>query len=77
MENLMRSCSHRDLFEGYYADVETNRIGKGEHKRYENSEHLPQKVVSDLLIQSRGKARNLLAVEMKRKGNYVNRNEDR
>lgn len=77
MENLMRSCSHRDLFEGYYEDVEYNRMGNGELKRYENSEHLPQYVVSDLLIQSRGEARNLLAVEMKRKGNYVNRNEDR
>lgn len=77
MENLMRSCSHRDLFEGYYADVEYNRMGNGELKRYENSEHLPQYMVSDLLIQSRGEARNLLAVEMKRKGNYVNRNEDR
>lgn len=77
MENLMRSCSHYDLFEGYYADVEYNRMGNGDLKRYENSEHLPQYMVSDLLIQSRGEPRNLLAVEMKRKSNYVNRDKDR
>lgn len=77
MENLMRSCSHCDLFEGYYADVEYNRMGNGDLKRYENSEHLPQYMVADLLIQSRGEPRNLLAVEMKRKSNYVNRDKDR
>jgi hypothetical protein len=77
MENIMRSCNQRDLFEGYYADVEYNRMGNGDLKRYENSEHLPQYMVSDLLIQSRGEPRNLLAVEMKRKSNYVNRDKDR
>jgi hypothetical protein len=34
-------------------------------------------MVADLLIQSRGEPRNLLAVEMKRKSNYVNREKDR
>jgi hypothetical protein len=77
MENMMRSCDNRSLFENYYADVEYNRMGNGELKRYENSEHLPQYMVSDLLIQSRGELRNLLAVEMKRSTNYVNRQEDR
>lgn len=77
MENIMHSCSHSELLEGYYADVEYNRMGNGDHKRYENSKHLPQYMVSDLLIQSRGKPRNLLAVEMKRSSNYVNRDEDR
>ena len=77
MENIMRSCDNRTLFENYYADVEYNRMGNGELKRYENSEHLPQYMVADLLIQSRGEPRNLLAVEMKRKSNYVNRDKDR
>ena len=77
MENIMRSCNQRELFEGYYADVEYNRMGNGNLKRYENSKHLPQYMVSDLLIQSRGEPRNLLAVEMKRSTNYVNRQEDR
>ena len=77
MENIMHSCSHSELFEGYYADVEYNRMGNGDLKRYENSKHLPQYMVSDLLIQSRGEPRNLLAVEMKRKSNYVNRDNDR
>lgn len=77
MEIIMHSCSHSELFEGYYADVEYNRMGNGDLKRYENSEHLPQYMVSDLLIQSRGEPRNLLAVEMKRKSNYVNRDDDR
>ncbi len=77
MENIMRSCDNRTLFENYYADVEYNRMGNGELKRYENSEHLPQYMVADLLIHSRGEPRNLLAVEMKRKNNYVKRNKDR
>ena len=77
MENIMRSCDNRTLFENYYADVEYNRMGNGELKRYENSEHLPQYMVADLLIQSRGESRNLLAVEMKRSTNYENRKEDR
>ena len=80
MENIMREFDrdhNSDLFIHYYADVEYNRMGNGELKRYENSEHLPQYMVADLLIQSRGEPRNLLAVEMKRKSNYVNREKDR
>ena len=34
-------------------------------------------MVADLLIQSRGEPRNLLAVEMKRSTNYAHRKEDR
>ena len=77
MENIMRSFNQRELFEGYYVDVEYNRMGNGDLKHYENGEHLPQYMVSDLLIQSRGEPRNLLAIEMKRKSNYVNRDKDR
>ncbi len=80
MENIMREFDrdhNSDLFIQYFADVEYNRMGNGELKRYENSEHLPQYMVADLLIQSRGELRNLLAVEMKRKSNYVKRGEDR
>ena len=80
MENIMREFDrdhNSDLFIQYFADVEYNRMGNGELKRYENSEHLPQYMVADLLIQSRGEPRNLLAVEMKRSTNYVNRQEDR
>lgn len=65
------------LFAKYFADVEYNRMGNGDIKRYENSEHLPKEMVSDLLIQSRGEAPNYLAVEMKKKKNSQNREEDR
>ena len=80
MENIMRryDCEHeRRLFRKYYADVEYNRMGNGDIKQYENSDHLPQKMVSDLLIQSRGKEPNCLAVEMKKKKNKLNRDDDR
>lgn len=80
MENIMREydrINNPHLFERYYADVEYNRMGNGNLKMYENSEHMPQYLVSDLLIQSRGQERNLLAVEMKRKGNYNKVKEDK
>lgn len=80
MENIMREYDqqHDDSpFKGYFADVEYNRMGNGDLKQYENSMHRPQYMVSDLLIQSRGYERNLLAVEMKRKGNYNKVNEDK
>ena len=64
-------------FNGYFADVEYNRMGNDDLKTYENSKHMPQYMVSDLLIQSRGKEPNLLAVEMKRKGNYKHVKEDK
>lgn len=72
MENLMRNYDeeHDDSpFKGYFADVEYNRMGNGDIKCYENSDCRPQKMVSDLLIQSRGVPQNYLAVEMKRKEN--------
>ena len=72
MENLMRKYDQLngvECFKGYFADVEYNRMGNGDLKHYENSAHLPVSMVSDLLIQKRGYGRNLLAVEMKRKGN--------
>ena len=80
MENIMREydCSNNsNYFCNYYADVEYNRMGNGDPKQYKNSEHRPKYMVSDLLIQSRGRKRNYLAVEMKRKGNYCNAKDDR
>lgn len=80
IENIMREydLQHKDSpFNGYYADVEYNRMGNGEQKHYENREHGSEYMVSDLLIQNRGYERNLLAIEMKKKGNYRNAKEDR
>lgn len=80
IENIMREYDqqHDDSpFIGYFADVEYNRMGNGDLKQYENSKHRPQYMVSDLLIQSRGYERNLLAVEMKRQGNHKKENEDK
>lgn len=80
MENIMReydSKSTNILFSKYYVDVEYNRMGNRNLKKYENSEHRPKYMVSDLLIQSRGPERNLLAVEMKRKGNKKKIKEDK
>jgi len=80
MENAMRKYDERHWshsFDGYYADVEYNRMGNGDLKRFENFEKVPQYMVSDLLIQSRGNSQNLLAVEMKRNDNYKNRKEDK
>ena len=54
MENLMRRYDEYnkagELFEDYYVDVEYNRMGKGDLKNYENTEHRPQYMVSDLFI---------------------------
>lgn len=80
MENIMREYDmqhKKSCFDNYFADVEYNRMGKGDLKHYEDSEHRPQYMVSDLLIQTRGYGRNLLAVEMKRKGNYRHAKEDK
>lgn len=80
MENIMREydSSHDTYyFNGYFADVEYNRMGNGDLKQYENSEKRPQYMVSDLLIQSRGYERNYLAIEMKRKGNNRHAKEDK
>lgn len=80
IENIMYEYDQlheNKVFEGYYADIEYNRMGDGDLKQYENSDHRPKYMVSDLLIHSRGYERNLLAVEMKKKGNYRNNREDR
>lgn len=80
MENIMREWEdlcYRCLFDEYSVDVEYNRMGNGDLKNYENSERRPQYMVSDLLIQQRAKGGNLLAVEMKRKGNKKNVDKDK
>lgn len=77
MENIMRNCKNKDIFRGYYADVEYNRMGNGKIKCYENTEHLPQPMVSDLLIQSRGLDPNYLAVELKKEKNHEKIKEDK
>ena len=86
MENKMRWYdSHRVSmdFNEFYADVEYDRMRKGIGekkvimKSYENSEHEKKRMVSDLLIHSRGISPNYLAVEMKRKENTKKRKEDR
>lgn len=80
MENLMRrydEMNGRGLFKEYFADVEYNRMGNGDLKHYENCVQRPIYMVSDLLIQKRGYGRNLLAVEMKRKGNHRHVVEDK
>lgn len=71
MENIMREYDNSDypsLFNGFYADVEYNRMGNGDLKCYEDNQKRPRYMVSDLLIQSRGYEGNLLAVELKKKG---------
>lgn len=78
MENIMREYDRKNncyVFDDYYADVEYNRMGNGDPKHYENDKQLKQYMVADLLIQRRG-YRNLLAVEMKRKGNKKHVLED-
>lgn len=80
MENIMREYDKQHqtyIFSEYYADVEYNRMGNGDIKKFENTEKRPQSMVSDLLIQSRDYKRNFLAVEMKRKGNLKKCKEDR
>ena len=64
-------------FVGYHADVEYNRMGYGDLKYYLNNRDQLKYMVSDLLVQKRGYGGNLLAIEMKRKGNYRNVKEDR
>lgn len=61
MENLMRRYDEVNgdgVFHDYFADVEYNRMGNGDLKHYENSEHRPVYMVSDMLIQTRGYGRN-------------------
>jgi hypothetical protein len=66
-----------NMFKKYYADVEYNRMRNGDIKQYEDSRKVKQKMVSDLLIQSRGIERNLLAVELKKTKNKDQRDENR
>lgn len=80
MENIMRqydNSHHYTLFAGYYADVEYDKMADGKTKQYENTLHRPKRMISDLLIQSRGYPQNFLAVELKRESNYNKRREDR
>ena len=80
MENIMRDYdknNHRNLFSRYFADIEYDKMNNGDLKQYETPLHRPKRMISDLLIHSRGALRNLLAVEMKRKDNYNKRREDR
>lgn len=80
MENIMREYDDQHYpsqFQGYYADVEYNRMSNGDYKFYEDSQKRPRYMVSDLLIHCRGCKRNLLAVEMKRKGNKVGVDKDK
>lgn len=80
MENIMREYdkSHSSyVFENYYVDVEYNRMGHGDLKYYEDSKHQLKYSVCDLLIQARGCGPNLLAVELKKKGNSQNAQRDR
>lgn len=80
MENIMRKYDDQHYpsqFQDYYADVEYNRMSNGDYKFYEDSLKRPRYMVSDLLIHCRGHKRNLLAVEMKRKGNKVGVDKDK
>ena len=80
LENAMRDYD-RDhesgLFDNCFADVEYNRMGFGSLKHYMNCRNERQYIVCDLLIQRRGYGGNLLAAELKRKGNRKNVNEDK
>ena len=80
MENIMREYDDQHYpsqFQDYYADVEYNRMSNGDYKFYEDSQKRPRYMVSDLIIHCRGHKRNLLAVEMKRKGNKVGVDQDK
>lgn len=80
MENIMREYDDQHYpsqFQDYYADVEYNRMSNGDYKFYKDSLKRPRYMVSDLLIHCRGHKRNLLAVEMKRKGNKVGVDKDK
>lgn len=56
------------VLEKIFADVEFIRMSNGELKQYDSS--VPRHRIRDKLSKSRGYERNLLAVEMKRKGNH-------
>lgn len=87
LESLMRQ-KYRTLFEGYYVDVEYDRMGKpkkqnGCSNRYADPKRigtLEKRHVCDLLIHRRGfyngSRDNLLALEMKVHQNYSNVESD-
>lgn len=80
MENIMREYDQQHnsyYFQKYYVDVEYNRMGFGDLKHFEDYKHVSHYMVSDLLIQSRGYERNLLAVEMKKPRNRKTVEEDK
>ena len=80
MENIMREYDDHHYpspFQDYYADVDYNRMSNVDYKFYEDSLKRPRYMVSDLLIHCRGCKRNLLAAEMKRKGNKVGVDKDK
>lgn len=67
MENIMRTCNQRSMFEHYFADVEYNRMQDEIKRYYDSEERRLRKMTSDLLIHKRGVMSNYLAVEMKNK----------
>lgn len=80
IENRMRKYDRdndKKEFRKYYADVEYNRMNNGDVKHYENSKKVRLKMVSDLLIQSRSIKPNYLALELKKKKNKDERDENR
>lgn len=80
MESIMREYDKEHnsrCFEDYYVDVEYNRMGFGDLKHFEDYKHMSHYMVSDLLIQSRGYKRNLLAIEMKKPHNRKTIEQDR
>lgn len=80
MESIMRDYDRihgNHDFDGYFADVEYNRMGYGQLKHIMTGGHERRYIVSDVLIQRRGFGGNLLAAELKRKGNKKGIDEDR
>ena len=77
IENIMRNCEDKMLFLNYYVDVEYNRMGAGNPKYYQHHNSNPKYMVSDLLIHGRGHFRNMLAIEMKKKGESRKVKEDK
>ena len=58
-------------------DVEYNRMGYDHPKYYEENKGQLRYMVSDLLIHSRGRSTNMLALELKRKENHSNIESDK
>lgn len=80
LESIMREYDRlygNHDFDGYFADVEYNRMGYGQLKHIMTSGYDRRYIVSDLLIQRRGSGGNLLAAELKRKRNKKGAGEDR